>query len=372
MENFIAYNPTSLHFGKGVVSGLGASVSMIGKRVLLVYGKGSIKENGIYNHVMGQLNAAGCAVVEYGGIKSNPVVSDVDAAAALGRDHKVDAVVAVGGGSVIDSAKFIAITIPVQHKAWDFLAGRAKPVAAVPLVSVLTLAATGSEMNAFAVVQNEETKQKPGYFSPFFYPRHSFLDPEYTFSVPRDYTAYGIVDLIAHSLEGYFGRGDASLTDRFSIAIIQEAMEYGPALLNDLQNYDLRARIMYAATEALNGLVLYGKSGGDWGVHGLGHTLSVLFDVPHGASLSIAYPAWMKYFSAVAAGKITRLGRDLFDAHSAEDTIKGFEDFFRKIGSPVRISELNISPEKKNEMLGNLMVNKVDGNNYKMKDLMMS
>ena len=165
------------------------------------------------------------------GIRSNPVIEDVEAAAALGRKNKVDVVLAVGGGSVIDSAKFTSITIPVNHPAWDFITRKAKPEKAIPLICILTLAATGSEMNPFAVISNHEAKYKDGYGSPLMYPAHSFLDPQLTLTVPLNYTAYGIADLIAHSFEAWFGPGESTLSDRFIISIVQEAIQYGPPLL---------------------------------------------------------------------------------------------------------------------------------------------
>ena len=209
MQNFIAYNPVKLHFGKDVLQGLTAALPRYGRRVLLVYGKGSIIKTGLYDTVMQLLKQANMEVVEFGGIRPNPVVEDVDAAAELGRKHKVDVILAVGGGSVIDSAKIISITIPVAHSGWDFYTRKAKPKSAVPLLSVLTLAATGTEMNPFAVLSNPLEGKKDGYGNALCYPKESFLDPSLTITVPKDNTAYGIADLIAHSFELYFGAGDA-------------------------------------------------------------------------------------------------------------------------------------------------------------------
>ncbi len=234
MENFRIENPTVVHFGRDVIKNLGKAIGPIGKKVMLVYGKGSIKKNGIYEAVMEQLKAINAEVAEFEGIKPNPIIEDVDAAAELGRKFQPDVILAVGGGSVIDSAKIIALTIPVDFSGWKFMTNQVIARKAVPLVAVLTLAATGTEMNQFAVVQNHTTKQKLGYGNKLIYPRHSFLDPQYTFSVPRNYTAYGISDLTAHALENYFGKGEATLSDKFVYAIIHEAMEIGPKLLNDL------------------------------------------------------------------------------------------------------------------------------------------
>ena len=363
------YNPVKLHFGRGVVGKLGAVISKYGKRVLLVYGEGSIIKNGIYEQVKQQLSQSGAEVFEYSGIRPNPVIEDVDAAAVLGRDKQVDVILAVGGGSVIDSAKIIGITIPVNHSGWDFMIDKAKPVSAIPLISVLTLAATGTEMNRFAVVQNNATKEKFGYGNALTYPRESFLDPAFTISVSTDYTSYGITDLIAHCLEAYFGAGEASLSDSFVYSIIKEAIEYGPLLLKNPSDYDLRAKIMYAATSALNNLTMYGRKNGDWGVHSLGHVLSVLYDIPHGASLSVAYPAWMRLHLERTPDRISQLGKHLFGTDSAEAAINEMESFFRSIGSPVSLSELKIdAAEKGDEIFKIMKSNNAEGNHHKLSD----
>jgi alcohol dehydrogenase YqhD (iron-dependent ADH family) len=278
-------------------------------------------------------------------------------------------ILAVGGGSVIDSAKIISITIPVDHPGWDFYTRKANPKKAIPLIAVLTLAATGTEMNPFAVLSNHDTMIKDGYGNKLLYPAHSFLDPQLTFTVPKDYTAYGIADLIAHCFEAYFGHGDATLSDRFIISIVREAMEYGPALLNDLHNYELREKIMYAATMALNGLTLNGKVSGDWGVHSIGHCLSLLYDIPHGASLTIIYPAWMKYMKERIPEKIALLGSELFRVSlSADESIRRIEAFFRESGCPVRLSEMNIPGVQKQRIFETMVINKVSGANLKLKE----
>ncbi len=368
MENFVIYNPVKLHFGKDVVEKLGKNAARLGKKALLVYGKGSVKKNGAYQHTLSSLQKAGIEVVEYDGIKSNPVIEDVDKASAIGREQKVDMIVAVGGGSVIDSAKLMGITIPVTHSGWEFVDGDVKPKEALPLVCVLTLAATGTEMNSFAVVQSDAKRKKSGYGHPLIFPKHSFLDPTYTLSVPGNYTSYGITDLVAHSLEAWFGEGETSLTDRFIVSIIREAMKYGPKLMEDPDNYDLRARIMYAATMALNGLTVQGKKFQDWGVHAVGHCMSVKWDIPHGASLSIAYPAWLKLQRERIPERIQELGHALFSADSIDDTIYKMEYFFKLIKSPVTLAELDIKPgkEEKEDLFQIMKMNKVDGLAHKI------
>jgi alcohol dehydrogenase YqhD (iron-dependent ADH family) len=366
MENFILYNPTKLHFGNNIINDLGKTVALYGTKVLLVYGKNSIKENGIYDKVKAQLKSIKAEVFEYGGIKSNPVVEDVDFAARLGRNYNVDVVLGVGGGSVIDSAKIISITIPVSHSAWDFYSGSKKPSKAVPVIAVITLAATGTEMNPFAVLQNHKTKQKLGWGNPLCFPKHSFLEPQFTLSVPKNYTAYGIADIIAHCLEAYFGKGDATLSDKLVISIIKETIENGPVLLNDLKNYELREKILYASTLGLNGITMAGRKSGEWGVHDAGHILSLLYDIPHGASLTIVYPAWLKLMKNRIPERISQLGNELFEVNTAEETIENFEKLFKQIECPVKLEEAGIRKEKKQQILDTMILNKVSGMNHKL------
>jgi len=363
METFIAHNPTKVHFGKDIVGGLGEVAAQLGKKALLVYGRGSVLRNGSYQDTKDQLDKAGIEVLEFSGIKPNPIVEDVDAAAGMGIEHRVDMVVAVGGGSVIDSAKIIAVCITDQCKGWDVMKGLRDPQRVVPIIAVLTLAATGSEMNAVAVLQNMQTMEKFGYRHPTMFPSHSFMDPAYTCSVPADHTGYGIADLVAHVLESYFGQGDASLSDRFAASVILEAMEYGPKLMNDLNNYDLRARIMWAATNALNGLLAGGRTNGEFTSHALGHQLSLLYDTIHGASLSIAFPAWMRHMKPKIGNRLEKLGQDLFGDASAGRTIEGLESFFREVQCPVRLGDIGISLDQKDEIVSLMIKNKVNGKN---------
>ena len=369
MENFIAFNPVTLHFGKNILTSLGSTLKEYGNRVLFIYGKGSVKKSGLYNRIISDLQSQGFVVSEYGGIKSNPVIEDVDAAAVIGREHQVDVILAVGGGSVIDSSKIISVTIPVQNPGWDFFTGKAKATIAIPIVAVLTLAATGTEMNPFAVVSNHALGQKSAFGSPLTFPKHSFLDPGLTLTVPHDYTAYGIADLISHCFEAWFGIGETTLTDRFVISIVKEALECGPKLLGDLQNYEYRERIMFAATMALNGMTMYGRSTGDWGVHSAGHCLSLLYDVPHGASLTIVYPAWMRHFKNQAGSRISQLGSSLFDESlTADQSIDRIEVFFKSLDCPTRLSELNIPGDPSQPLFESMVHTKVNGGNMKMNE----
>jgi alcohol dehydrogenase YqhD (iron-dependent ADH family) len=248
------------------------------------------------------------------------------------------------------------------------MSGKKKPQNAIPIVSVLTLAATGTEMNMFAVLQNNKTKQKLGYGHPMIYPAESFLDPVLTFSVPADYTAYGIADLIAHSLEGYFGKGEAQLSDRIVFGILKETIDYAEPLLDNPTDYDLRARMMYAATLALNGMTNNGRAYGDWGVHDLGHSLSLLFDVAHGASLSIVYPAWMKFFKHEITERLELLGKEVFGVKTADECIIEIEKFYRKIGAPTNLKDIELKEEQIEQLLDYYNHNRPNGRAHKLKE----
>ncbi len=363
MENFIAYNPTRVHFGKGVVSGLGKAASDLGRKALLVYGKGSVLRNGSYRDTREQLEKKGIGIVEYSGIKPNPIVEDVDAAATLGLEKGVDLVVAVGGGSAIDSAKLIAVCIAEKCGGWDVMSGRHRVRKALPLIAVLTLAATGTEMNAVAVVQNDRTREKFGFHHPSMFPVHSFLDPGYTRTVPGNQTAYGIVDLIAHALETYFGQGKASLSDRFVESIVLDAMDFGPPLMKNLEDYELRARMMWAATSALNGITAAGRANGDWTSHSLGHQLSILYDTAHAATLSIAFPAWMKQMKPRISQRLQQLGERLFGDPSPDTTMNRLEVFFQELGCPVRLQDIGLDASNREEILELMNRNRCNGKN---------
>ena len=362
MENFTYKNPTVIHFGKGCIAELGNVINECGTKTLLVYGKGSVKKNGIYDTVIKELDNNAIKYFEYSGIKPNPIIEDVENIIALAKKEKTDSLLALGGGSVIDSVKVASLCIKENLDPWEVVTRKAKPTQIIPVICILTLAATGTEMNAAAVVQNHKTEEKIGFVNPLSYPKHSFLDPEFTYTVPKNYTAFGIVDLIAHALEAWFANGDSTLADRFIAAIIKEAMEIAPKVLAEPKNYEYRSKTMLAATCALNGTTSLGrKYSGDWGVHDIGHTLSYLYDTPHGASLSIAYPAWLKLHKERIPKRILKLGKCLFETTSINQTIKDLENFFKSVESPTRLSDINIGEDKHQEIVDFMIKNKVNG-----------
>ncbi len=362
MEKFVAFNPTKLFFGRDCVSAsMSKSIAALGKKALIVTGKGSAKKTGAWNDVINQLKQANIDYVEYAGIKSNPVVTDVQKAIELGRSHKVDFVIGIGGGSVIDSSKIIALCIPKNHQPWRVMKGQEKPIKALPIVAVLTLAATGTEMNPFAVLQNDDTNEKLGYGSPLIYPSLSFCDPKYTLSVSKEYTAWGLTDIVAHCLEAYFGNGNAHLSDKIVVSILKEIIEVGNNLLVDLNNYELRERMMWASTCALNGITLHGRKSGDWGVHDVAHHLSALYDIPHGASLSVVYIAWLKLFKRELSHRITWLGNEVFNVKNPNATIKRFELLFMFWNCPINLPMLHLSEKQINAFKNLLLEHKPTG-----------
>ena len=374
MENFTHYNPTKILFGKNEIEKVAVECLPYGQSGIILLGKGSAKKHGIYARLISLLNMHQIKFITYEGIKSNPTYQDADAAVKLAKENKVDFIIALGGGSVIDTAKAVAMGYYVDHSVWDFYLQKAKPTQALPLINILTLAATGTEMNSSTVLQDTLGGMKKGYSAPVIFPKLSILDPTLTYSVPSHYTAYGVADLISHCLEVYFGKGESPLSEHYIASIIKLAIHYGPIAINEPENYDARANVMWLATNALNGSLASGKGGGDWGTHLYEHTLSVLYDVAHGAGLSIVFPAWMKHFSSQFESKLAFLGKMVFDvrdgdeAYQAEQFILRLEDFFKSINTPIRLQEINVTSTDKAKILENLKLNNVSGRVFTMNE----
>ncbi len=360
MKKFVVYNPTKLHFGVGVINDLNLSLTAYGRKALLLMGQGSARRHGYFDLVVEQLKKANVEYVVYEGIKPNPVIEDVREAIEVCKKVNIDFIVALGGGSVVDSAKIISLAYASDVDPWDMVTSKVEAFAKVPVIVVLTLAATGSEMNPYAVIQNPKTLTKIGYYNPLNFPDESFLDPTFTLTVPRDHTIYGIVDLIAHAFEAFFSKGDdATLSDKFVGAVVREAIEYGRQLVNDLENLSLREKIMWAATNALNGLLFYGReTNGDWGTHNFAHNLSVLYDLPHGATLSIVFPAWMRIFKDKLAYRLEQLGHLIFnETLTPEQTIEKIETFFKEIGAPTKVKDMGITGQEEKERFLRQVIN---------------
>ncbi len=351
MKNFVFHNPTKILFGKDTIPSIGSETAALGKRALMVYGQGSIRKNGIYDQVTKSLQDAGVMLVEHGGVKSNPVLSHVHRGIALAKENKVDVIVAVGGGSVLDSAKAIAAGALVEHDVWKFFTGKKSIKATLPLSCVLTLAASGSEMNSGMVVTNEETKQKFGFANKHLYPKVSILDPTATFSVSPAYTAYGAVDAIAHVLEFYFTNQEpyTPVQDHFMEGLIISCMDSCNRVLQDLKDYDARADLMWAATLALNGLTGAGLGKVGFPMHMIGHSLSALYNAAHGAGLSVVIPGWMIYQAQRTPEKFAQFGERVFGKNSgstekkAAQGIQALLSWFVKVKAPTSLTALHIS-----------------------------
>lgn len=350
MQPFVFHNPTKIIFGVKTVGKVGRSAASYGKKGLLVYGRDSIKRTGVYAQVADSLRAAGVEWVEHGGVKSNPVLSHVQAGVALAKAEQVDVIIAVGGGSVLDASKAIAAGALYDGDVWDFFSDTAQVQQALPLVTVLTLAATGSEMNSGGVVTNEATQQKFNIGSPHLFPKVSILDPSLTHTVPLDYTAYSAVDAISHLLEGYFTSVDTatSLQDRFVEGLVQTIIESTEQILAKPDDADARATMMWAATWALNGLSTAGIGLYGFPNHMIEHSLSALYDMAHGAGLAIVMPAWMAYSAERHPAKFAQFARRVFGCSGADEQqvaqagVEALKQWFVKIGSPVTLEQAEV------------------------------
>jgi len=350
MRPFVFHNPTRLIFGKGKLSALKEEVSKYGKNVLLVYGGGSIKRSGLYDQVLSLLKEGGASVTELAGVEPNPRLSTVHKGVSLCREHSIDLILAVGGGSVIDCSKAIAVGAKYDGDMWDFVERKAAPQGALPLGTVLTMAATGSEMNGGSVITNEATKEKMGWGSPWAYPAFSILDPVHTFTLPRDQTVYGIVDIMSHVLEHYFHQDtNTPVQDGFCETILRTMIDTAPKLVEDLENYELRETVMYCGTMALNGMINMGMAG-DWATHNIEHAVSAVYDIPHGGGLAIVFPNWMKYNLPAQPARFKSLAVNVFGIDPAgksdeEAGLEGIEElrrFWSSIGAPSTLADYNI------------------------------
>lgn len=346
MQNFIFHNPTKIIFGRGTVPQIGPETAALGRRrALLIYGRESVKKSGLHGQVTAALAQAGVAVIEHGGVSSNPLLSHVREGIAKARAQQADVIVAVGGGSVIDTAKAVAAGVPADGDVWDFFTYKQEVQAALPITAVLTLAATGSEMNAGTVITNEATQEKFACTHRLLYPKTSILDPELTFTVPPDYTAYGAADAIAHVLEFYMTTTDedAPVQMDFMEGLIRNAMRSCERCLADSRDYGGRAALMWTATLALNGLTGAGLGRTAFPMHMIEHSLSALYNVPHGAGLAVVVPAWLRWRLPQSAARIARLGQEVFGlAADAEQTVLRLRGWLGSVGCPVTLAELKI------------------------------
>lgn len=348
MQNFEFYNPVRILFGKGQIAAIAREIP-VGARILLTYGGGSIKANGVYDQVKAAL--AGRPLFEFGGIQPNPRLETLLRAVELVRKEGLDFLLAVGGGSVLDGTKFIAAAVHFQGNPWDIVAKAAPVRTAVPLGAVLTLPATGSEMNCFAVITRWETREKLPFECPLVYPRFSVLDPETTFSLSLRQIGNGIVDAFVHTMEQYMTYPvNAPLQDRLAESILQTLIEEGPKTLAHPRDYDARANLMWCATLALNGLIAAGVPQ-DWATHMIGHELTALHDLDHAQTLAVVLPALLEVKRDTKRAKLLQYAERVWKIHSGQPeerisaAIARTRGFFEQVGLPTRLSAYGVGPD---------------------------
>ena len=357
MQDFDYMTPTRLIFGKGAVEKLPEAIQPYGKRVLLAYGGGSIKKTGLYDKVKALL--ADFEIVELSGIQPNPKYDpSVLEGVRLCKKNNIDIVLAVGGGSVLDCCKAIAAGAKYDGDVWDLITGAKPTLDALPVADILTLAATGSEYDAFAVISRTETNDKIGYFSPKVYPVFSILDPELTFTVSKRQTAAGCADAMNHVMEQYFTGDTTLLNDGFCESMLRSLMANTRACLANPEDYRARAEMMLACTYGCNGILSLGNSPSGWPCHAMEHALSAYYDITHGEGLAIITPCWMRHIlSEKTLPRFVKYGMNVFDIDAtlpprdiAEKAIQATHDFFASLGIPMTLREVGIDSSRIDEM----------------------
>ena len=355
MNNFIYNIPTKVYFGENQLENLGKELRKFGRRVLLTYGGGSIKRIGLYDRVIEELRKAEMEVFELSGIEPNPRIESVCKGVEICKNEGIDVLLAVGGGSTIDATKFMAAGACVDHDAWEFFGANAKPIErALPIVTILTLSATGSEMDTAGVISNLETGDKLGRLAPALIPKVSFLDPTLTYSVGKFQTAAGSADIMSHILEVYFNtQKDLFMLDCFMEGMLKTVVKYAPIAVNEPENYEARANLMWTSSWAINGFINGGKRKA-WSCHPMEHELSAVYDITHGLGLAILTPRWMEYcLDETTVDKYVQYGVNVFGIDStmdkmaiAKESIRLTSEFlFDKLGLQRTFTEVGIKPE---------------------------
>ena len=355
MNNFIYNIPTKVYFGENQLENLGKELRKFGRRVLLTYGGGSIKRIGLYDRVIEELRKAEMEVFELSGIEPNPRIESVRKGVEICKNEGIDVLLAVGGGSTIDATKFMAAGACVDHDAWEFFGANAKPIeSALPIVTILTLSATGSEMDTAGVISNFETGDKLGRLAPALLPKVSVLDPTLTYSVSKFQTAAGSADIMSHILEVYFNtQKDLFMLDCFMEGMLKTVVKYAPIAVNEPENYEARANLMWTSSWAINGFINGGKRKA-WSCHPMEHELSAVYDITHGLGLAILTPRWMEYcLDETTVDKYVQYGVNVFGIDStmdkmaiAKESIRLTSEFlFDKLGLQRTFTEVGIKPE---------------------------
>jgi alcohol dehydrogenase YqhD (iron-dependent ADH family) len=359
MESFTYHNATKIIFGQGTESRVGVETAAISTKILLHWGMGSVQRSGLLDRVKASLKAAGVEWTELAGVQPNPRLALVEQGIKLCREGKLGLVLAVGGGSVIDSAKAIAAGVPYAGPVWDFYCGKARPAAALPVATVLTIPAAGSETSGSTVITNEDGLLKrgltcDGHLRPVF----SILNPQLTTTLSPKDTAVGAADIMAHVMERYFTNSRAvDYSDRLCEATMRSVVRNLPRVLAAPGDCDARAELMWTGTNAHSDLIGMGRVG-DWASHGIEHELSGIYDIAHGAGLAIVFPAWMKFVLAHDPGRFAQWANRVWDVEAdfgqpedcGREGIRRLEDFYRSCGLPVRLGELGIGADRLAEM----------------------
>lgn len=352
MLDFTYYAPTKVFFGKGAHKNVGEIIKGYGfKKIMMQYGQGSIKRTGLYDEVMFSLKENGIAVVEMGGVEPNPKLSFVREAIKKAKEEEVEMILAVGGGSAIDSSKYTATGAKYDGDVWDFPMGRAVPKDGLPVGCILTISAAGSEMSSSAVISNEELHIKKGYNSDFNRCKFAICNPELTCTVSKYQTSCGIVDIMSHTLERYFSPlPETDLTDRIAESVLKAVIDAGKVLMTEPCNYEARATVMWASSLSHNDLTGCGRSH-FLAVHQFEHALSGEFqEIAHGAGLAVLFPAWARYVYKADVKRFAQLARRVWAVDEADDEkaallgIEKMEDFFRMLEMPLRLREFGIDP----------------------------
>lgn len=358
MDKFIFQSPTKIIFGKEAELEVGKEVQALGTKVLLHYGGGSIKKYGLYDRVVESLKDAGVDFVELGGVQPNPRLSLVKEGIELCRKNDIDFILAVGGGSAIDSSKAIAVGVPYDGDVWDFYSEKEGVKEALPVGVVLTIPAAGSEASDSSVITNEDGWYKWSIGSDLIRPKFAIMNPEITYTLPPYQTICGVADIMAHVMERYFtNTKGVDFTDRLCEATLKTVIANAPKVLENPKDYDARAQIMWASTIAHNGLLNTGRLG-DWASHGIEHELSAIYDVPHGAGLAVVFPAWMKHVYTHDVDRFAQFAVRVWNVEmdfenpkrTALEGIRRLEEFFSSIGLPVTLKELGIEDDRLEEM----------------------
>ena len=358
MNNFEFCVSTDVLFGKGQEEQLPAKLLPFGKKILLTYGGGSIKKNGLYDKIRNLLHEF--EIFELGGIDPNPRVESVNEGAAICKEEGIDLILAVGGGSTIDCSKAIAAAAYYEGDAWDLLTGKGQVTKALPIAVVLTIAATGSEMDCAAVISNMQTNEKLLMGHPALLPKVAVLNPENTFTVPPYQTASGSADMMSHIIENYFDTVDAFVPDAIAEGLMRSVIKYTPAALADPEDYEARAQLMWTSSLALNGITSTGKSF-MWSCHYIEHELSAHYDITHGAGLAMLTPKWMRYILSDKtvdkfcdyAVNVWGFAREDDKMALANKGIDATEEFFKSIGLPSTLGEFGIDDAKFAQMAEN-------------------